>query len=156
MYEIGIDIVSIDRIDHMISRFGLRFLHRFLLPLEISLVSKNPIIYDDEYIYKDGDIALFDKDRLLSIFIDSSNFTKDMYRLESIAGFWSAKEAFAKALGFGIGSDVAFSDICIYKDKRGRPHIALDRHKLAIWGLRKISLSITHDNNIASAACLIC
>ena len=37
-------------------------------------------------------------------------------RVESLAGFWAAKEAVSKALGCGIGSRLSFHDIIIAKN----------------------------------------
>ncbi len=42
-------------------------------------------------------------------------------RLEFYAGRWAAKEAVAKALGCGIGTHCAFTDIEILNDEAGRP-----------------------------------
>ncbi len=70
---------------------------------------------------------------------------------ESVAGFWAAKEAIAKALGCGIGEDLSFHDIVIKKDKKGGPYFELtpsaqSRHKII-----NSSLSISHDGGFAIA-----
>ena len=70
---------------------------------------------------------------------------------ESIAGFWAAKEAIAKALGCGIGKELSFHDIIIQKDHKGRPYFTLSpkaqlRHEVA-----HSSLSISHDGGFAIA-----
>ncbi len=39
-------------------------------------------------------------------------------KVETIAGFWAGKEAVAKALGCGIGKELSFHDIIIYKEKK--------------------------------------
>ena len=41
------------------------------------------------------------------------------------AGFWAAKEACAKALGCGIGSECGFHDIILSKTSKGAPLITL-------------------------------
>ena len=46
-------------------------------------------------------------------------------KTSSIAGFWAAKEAISKALGYGIGSELSFHDIIITKDSRGAPSFSL-------------------------------
>jgi holo-[acyl-carrier protein] synthase len=42
-------------------------------------------------------------------------------RSSSLAGYWAAKEAVVKALGCGIGSELAFHDIRLHKSLRGAP-----------------------------------
>lgn len=42
---------------------------------------------------------------------------------EYVAGRFSAKEAYSKALGTGIGEHVRFHDISIMNDKMGKPFI---------------------------------
>lgn len=81
------------------------------------------------------------------------NFSLNTYRIETIAGFWAAKEACAKALGVGIGGALSFHDICIIKDKNGKPHIALHESKWHSFGLQKISVSISHDTQMAISVC---
>ncbi len=43
--------------------------------------------------------------------------------VEFIAGRWSAKESYSKALGTGIGRTVGFQDIEIRDDQTGRPSV---------------------------------
>ncbi len=76
-------------------------------------------------------------------------------RIESLAGFWAAKEAIAKALGCGIGSRLSFHDIHIYKDPRGAPYFKLTLHRQAIHPIKNASLSISHDGGFAIAVVAI-
>ena len=69
-------------------------------------------------------------------------------RVESIAGYWAAKEAIAKALGCGIGKELSFLDIEIYKDDKGAPHFRL---KKSHFRVSSSSLSISHDGGFAVA-----
>ena len=73
----------------------------------------------------------------------------------SLAGFYAAKEAIAKALGTGIGVDFSFLDAQIYKDEKGAPHVTLAPKIVAKFGIQEISLSITHDGDYAIAAVMI-
>ena len=73
----------------------------------------------------------------------------------SLAGFYAAKEAIAKALGTGVGVDFSFLDAQIYKDEKGAPHVTLDPKIVAKFGIQEISLSITHDGDYAIAAVMI-
>lgn len=73
----------------------------------------------------------------------------------SLAGFYAAKEAIAKALGTGVGMDFSFLDAQIYKDEKGAPRVTLDPKIVAKFGVQEISLSITHDGDYAIAAVMI-
>ncbi|MGP1506158.1 MAG: holo-ACP synthase [Campylobacter sp.] len=73
----------------------------------------------------------------------------------SLAGFYAAKEAIAKALGTGIGVDFSFLDAQIYKDEKGAPRATLAPKIVDKFGIQEISLSITHDGDYAIAAVMI-
>lgn len=70
---------------------------------------------------------------------------------KTAAGFWAAKEAFAKALGVGIGAKCSFHDIKIYKTQYGAPQFALSKHLIQNFQILDTSLSITHDGEYAVA-----
>ena len=70
---------------------------------------------------------------------------------ESLAGYWAAKEAVAKALGCGIGAELGFHDIRITKDTRGTPHCALSPSAQERFDLQSASLSLSHDGGFAIA-----
>lgn len=67
------------------------------------------------------------------------------------AGFWAAKEACAKALGCGIGSECAFHDILLSKTPKGAPQITLSPSVRERFGITDVSVSITHDGDYAIA-----
>lgn len=69
----------------------------------------------------------------------------------TIAGFWAAKEACAKALGTGIGSEVRFHDIILSKSPKGAPLLDLAPAVKERFGIRACALSITHDEGMAIA-----
>ena len=112
---IGVDLVSITRIERFLERFGDRALQRFLTKEEIANVRK----------------------------------------VESIAGLWAAKEAIAKALGCGIGSELGFHDIIITKTPKGAPTFRLTPAKEEAFAIRDRSLSISHDGGFAIAVAAI-
>lgn len=60
-----------------------------------------------------------------------------------LAGRFSVKESFAKALGTGIGSQVKFKDITVLNDKLGKPII-----KQAIFE-GNVHMSISHTDVLA-------
>ncbi|BDY12150.1 holo-ACP synthase [Hydrogenimonas cancrithermarum] len=112
---IGVDIVVIDRIESSLQKHGEKFLRRYLLEEEISLVK----------------------------------------RAETAAGFWAAKEAIAKALGTGIGSELGFHDIKIEKDEKGAPFFRLPSDLVKRYKIVSTSLSIAHDGGFAIAVAAI-
>lgn len=111
MTQIGIDAVSIPRIQRILARFGEKFLQRILGSEEIFL-AQNP---------------------------------------RTIAGFFAAKEATAKALKTGIGARLGFRDIMIYK-KTAAPEIKIRKNHE--FSRAALSLSITHEKNLAIAVVL--
>ena len=113
---IGIDLVSIKRIESLVKKYDMTFLKRILNDDEISLVKND------------------------------KNFN-----INRISGFFATKEALSKALGCGIGGDLRFLDICIYKDNKGKPIIKLDSSIMQKFNIKKIDLSISHDKDYAVA-----
>lgn len=83
------------------------------------------------------------------------DFSTKAYRMESIAGFWAMKEACAKALGTGISGVLGFHDMCIYKDTRGKPYIALSEQAYKHFQPKSIAISVTHDVEAAFAVCAV-
>ncbi|MCF6243849.1 MAG: holo-ACP synthase [Sulfurovum sp.] len=76
-------------------------------------------------------------------------------KIETLAGFWAAKEAISKALGCGIGSELSFHDIHLSKSDKGAPSFVLsvaaqNKHKI-----KSASLSISHDGGFAIAVVAI-
>lgn len=67
------------------------------------------------------------------------------------AGFWAAKEACAKALGCGIGSECTFHDITLSKTAKGAPQLALSHKVSNSFNISNTSVSITHDGDYAIA-----
>lgn len=108
---IGIDIVKIDRISRLKSKFGEKFLDRFLSPQEIQIANS----------------------------------------IETIAGFYAAKEALAKALGCGIGSEFGFFDVQITKTNLNAPKLNINPNIINKFQIKQAELSISHDAGIAVA-----
>jgi holo-[acyl-carrier protein] synthase len=81
----------------------------------------------------------------------SAEERKTIRRPETAAGFWAAKEAAAKALGCGIGKELAFSDIVVSKTKRGAPVLDFDPEVKKRFHIRSCSLSISHDGGFTVA-----
>jgi len=80
---------------------------------------------------------------------------KLVQKTESIAGFWAAKEAIAKALGCGIGRELSFHDIILAKDSRGTPMFTLSEEAQKVHQINESSLSISHDGGFAIAVAVI-
>jgi holo-[acyl-carrier protein] synthase len=65
-------------------------------------------------------------------------------KIEFLAGRFAAKEAYAKANGTGIGTELSFLDIEIQSDPKGKPYIALPI-------IEGVHLSISHSREYAIA-----
>jgi len=76
-------------------------------------------------------------------------------KIETLAGFWAAKEAISKALGCGIGSELSFHDISLYKNDKGAPSFVLSQKAQQIHKVKSSSLSISHDGGFAIAVVAI-
>lgn len=90
-------------------------------------------------------------DRYKKRFLSDEEIERLSQKPDSIAGYWAAKEAIAKALGCGIGSQLEFHDITLYKDTLNAPHFRLSDKAQKIHGIKSSSLSISHDGGFAIA-----
>lgn len=82
----------------------------------------------------------------LSLNIDSSGY---------IAKRFAAKEAFAKALGTGIGAQVGFHDIEIVKDSKGKPFFKLGKKLDELNKMHNFHLSMSDEKEFAIAYVVI-
>ena len=77
----------------------------------------------------------------------------------SLAGIYSAKEAFLKALGIGIGGGINLSDIEVCHEKSGKPYIKVlalsAQDMLKTMNVEDIQISISHSDNMATAICTL-
>ena len=73
---------------------------------------------------------------------------KGRRKIEYLAGRWSAKEAFAKAMGTGIGK-LSFQDLEILNDEKGAPYFNQAPFSGNIW------LSISHTEQYATASVIL-
>ena len=92
---IGTDIVSVKRVENLVKAFDKKFL---------------------EKIYTKKEIELANQDKFQNNILRKSLF---------LAKRFAAKEAFAKAIGLGIGRGINFCDIQITNDDFGKPEIEL-------------------------------
>ena len=69
---------------------------------------------------------------------------------EFLAGRFAAKEAYAKARGTGIGTNLSWQDITILNDESGRPTIQEKKDYK-----HHVHLSITHTKEYAAAFVII-
>ena len=80
-------------------------------------------------------------------------------KVEFLSGRFAAKEAVAKALGTGLGTEgVAMTDLEILKKKSGAPEVVLSGKAKEVYekqNARSISVSISHDAGMAVAFCCI-
>lgn len=83
--------------------------------------------------------------------------SRGMMQASSVAACFAAKEAFAKALGTGIGP-IAFSEVEILHEENGRPYYCLHGNALALAqgkGVAQCHLSISHEGDMALAFCML-
>ncbi len=175
--EIGVDITSVRRISAVIEKFGISFMNRFLLPNEILIACRNKHMFSRvessdigelnniisthmptnriRYYFKKDDVKLYVKYNKLNILSLEQSFDMINFNMQTIASFWAVKEACSKALGVGIGKSLSFHDMCIFKDIKGKPHLALKKKKFKYFKIDKISIGVSHDNDMAIATCLI-
>lgn len=93
-------------------------------------------------------------DKFLNKFLNEEE-KKLSLKVESVAGYWAAKEAIAKALGCGIGKELGFHDIILYKDEKKAPHFKLSQKAQKIHHVQASSLSIAHDGGFAIAVVVL-
>jgi holo-[acyl-carrier protein] synthase len=129
---IGTDLISIDRIQHLILKFKENFIKKIFTTNEALQASK---------------IKSLDENSLqLSLFY---------------AKRFAAKEAFSKAIGLGIGRGINFHDIEIYNDNLGKPQIKILNDKENFLKKHfncnsfNIHLSISDDKTLANAMVVI-
>ena len=73
---------------------------------------------------------------------------KGRRQIEYLAGRWSAKEAFSKAMGTGIGK-IAFQDLEVLNNERGAPYFSQAPFLGKIW------LSISHTDQFVTASVIL-
>jgi len=94
-------------------------------------------------------------DKFIARFLTPEEQTHLPNKPESLAGYWAAKEAIAKALGCGIGRELAFHDITISKNPKGAPRFSLSAKAQTRFLIKSQSLSISHDGGFAIAVVAI-
>ena len=73
-------------------------------------------------------------------------------RVPNLAGRFAIKEAVAKALGTGIGKEVAWKDIEVINDAAGKPELLLHNGAKALaadLGLDEWAISLSHTKTLA-------
>lgn len=73
---------------------------------------------------------------------------KGRRQIEYLAGRWSAKEAFSKAMGTGIGK-LTFQDLEVLNNERGAPYFSQSPFLGKIW------LSISHTDQFVTASVIL-
>ena len=69
-------------------------------------------------------------------------------QIEYLAGRWSAKEAFSKAMGTGIGK-LGFQDLEVLNNERGAPYFSKSPFSGKVW------LSISHTDQFVTASVIL-
>lgn len=144
--KIGVDLAQICRFERIFARHKITFLQKFLGKSEILLCAKSSA---KKRIESYLDSMKLNSDSMKSDFIESS------FKFSTIAGFWAAKEATAKALGCGICGDFGFLDVKIKKTKRGAPKLKFSKKIRQKFGIKNAEVSISHDGGNAVAFVLL-
>jgi len=79
-----------------------------------------------------------------------ANINHPRRQVEFLAGRFVAKEAYAKAVGTGIGANLSWRDISVLNNKKGQP-ILSDKNEPS----HQVHISITHTENFAAAFVII-
>ena len=77
---------------------------------------------------------------------------------QSAAAMFAAKEAFLKAVGTGIGHGITLTDVAVHHDELDAPQYVLTggaAQKMGEMGAQRAWLSISHENGMAAAVCVI-
>lgn len=77
------------------------------------------------------------------------NSLSNSRKIEFLAGRFAAKEAFAKAIGTGIGKKLSWQDVEIIPDIQGKPKV------IAKENFGNVHLSISHSKEYAIANVII-
>ena len=73
---------------------------------------------------------------------------KGRRQFEYLAGRWSAKEAFSKAMGTGIGK-LGFQDLEVLNNEKGAPYFSKSPFSGKVW------LSISHTDQFVTASVIL-
>ncbi|NGP46254.1 holo-ACP synthase [Bacillaceae bacterium SIJ1] len=69
--------------------------------------------------------------------------------IEYLAGRFAAKEAYAKAIGTGLGAACGFQDIEVLKSPSGAPVLRANKEE------RRVHISVTHSEQVACVQVII-
>ena len=76
----------------------------------------------------------------------------------AFAARFAAKEAFAKALGIGVGAGMRWRDVSVAREASGRPVLALEgaaRRSADARGVVRTHVSLSHDGDYAVAVVVL-
>ena len=84
-------------------------------------------------------------------------FNKFQFKTSHIAGTFCAKEAFVKALKTGFTKDISLLDVEVLHYENGVPYINLNNEKIKklLNENKKVDISISHNQSMATAICII-
>lgn len=142
---IGIDVVEIGRIEKLLRENRQRFIVRIAHRVETRGAPRLP-----KEKKRPG--------RLASMTTATRNGRILMRRAEYWAARFAAKEAFAKALGTGIGKTVPWNGIGVKRGSLGNPTIVCSSavaRELKKRGICRIHLALTHSRDTAIAVVIL-
>lgn len=158
---IGCDLVNLKRIEEIYFKYTNKFINKILTDNEVSQILLK--INKSQFVANVTDKMEIEKQNILNIrkkkhteqILPGVEFQKSSCNIviSYLAKRYAAKEAYAKALGVGIGSIISFKDIEVLNNKEGRPYYS-DNTK-SIYENSIIHLSISDDYPIVIAYAII-
>lgn len=81
-----------------------------------------------------------------------------VYKELRLAGIYSAKEAFLKAVGLGVGREISLKDIEVKHNDLGKPYLNLTtnaKNYLQKLNITQVEVSITHTSTTSIAVVIL-
>ena len=136
MIRAGVDLIQVHRVRDLLRSQGSKFVQRVLTEKEIK--------------------ECFGGLELESAAQADTETPPYRRSLQLLAGNFALKEAFAKAVGTGIGSQLSFQDIEIVRNEWGKPEVHYLGEKIELMKQAKsMDASISHDGDFLVAFIVI-
>jgi holo-[acyl-carrier protein] synthase len=114
--------------------------------VNIERIEKLVIKYSEKFIKR-----IFSDDEIVA----AQKITNHSKKIQFYAKRFAAKEAFAKALGTGIGKTINFKDISITNNAHGKPMILITKNLDYLTNNHQIHVSLSDDYPCAQAFVII-
>ncbi len=75
--------------------------------------------------------------------------------VETLAGIFTAKEAFLKAIEVGVLHGIKLSEVVVSHNENGAPELIIPNKILNKYNIKNANISISHDGGNAMAVCIL-